>query len=299
MTDLVEYASNIHSQFGEDGIINHILEVLGISEGWFCEFGAWDGKYLCNCRVLFEKGFKGVFIESDTEKFVELEENYKATLVETINRKVGLQGNSLDKILLKTVLPYDFDILSIDIDGNDYQIWESLEFYRPKVVVIESNHTFGYNIEFIQKYGEDCIGASALSLYKLGKLKNYTLVCYNIINCFFVRNDLMKHFNLNLNFPYLFHLGREKKMGGFFASDLEGNWSVVNNKIAWGFKNKRLNKNPLGRVIRKLLTLFDVEIGIVKFSNSVLQSKSQHFRCITNTQEIQNLWSENWPLKKL
>ena len=60
-----QYAKDIHSQNGEDGIIEELLKRLEIKDGWVCEFGAWDGVYLSNTFALVEKGFKGVYIEGD------------------------------------------------------------------------------------------------------------------------------------------------------------------------------------------------------------------------------------------
>ena len=68
---LLFYYGNNYSQAGQDGIINEILRRLNINDGVFVEFGGWDGIYLSNCRALYERGFKGVFIEADTKKINE------------------------------------------------------------------------------------------------------------------------------------------------------------------------------------------------------------------------------------
>ena len=60
---------NVHSQIGQDGILEEIFKRVGIKKGFFCEFGAWDGVYLSNCRKLFEEGWSGVFIEADKKVF--------------------------------------------------------------------------------------------------------------------------------------------------------------------------------------------------------------------------------------
>ena len=93
------------------------------------------------------KGWSGVLIEANKKKFRELQKTYldvsKAVL---INEFVNISGqNTLDEILSKTAIPKEFDFLSIDIDSTDYHIWESLEIYRPKLVVIEFNPSIPNN----------------------------------------------------------------------------------------------------------------------------------------------------------
>jgi hypothetical protein len=108
--------------------------------------------------------------------------------------------DSLDAILAETPIPRDFDLLSIDIDGNDYWIWESLKNHRPKAVVMEYNPVFGPHesktIPFDEHHmwdGESIyFGASAGALVRLAKSKGYSLVAYTAeLNVFFVRDDLI------------------------------------------------------------------------------------------------------------
>ncbi len=68
---------NVYSQAGQDGILREIFARLGIADGVFVEFGAWDGRFLSNCRLLFEKGWAGLFIEADRKKFDDLCRNYR------------------------------------------------------------------------------------------------------------------------------------------------------------------------------------------------------------------------------
>ena len=69
LDSLLFYYGNIHSQRGQDGILAEIFRRLGLTQGQFVEFGGWDGIYLSNSRFLFEKGWSGVFIECDAQKF--------------------------------------------------------------------------------------------------------------------------------------------------------------------------------------------------------------------------------------
>lgn len=204
---LTDYKKNIHSQNGEDGIIEEILKRLNITEhGTFCEFGAWDGIYLSNTFALVEKGWSGVYIESEKERYKDLLATaYKYwPWIETINALVEIQGdNSLDELLVhkSTVLPKDFDLLSIDIDSYDYQIWESLKKFNPKIVIIEVNSSIAPPKE--QTHCSTHQGSSFSSTLKLGNEKGYDLVCHTG-NMIFVRKDLTKDLFANINSNDLF-----------------------------------------------------------------------------------------------
>lgn len=120
---LSEYAYNKSSQFGEDGVVQRIFDVLPTQNRYWCvEFGAWDGKYLSNTHDLVENHhWHGVFIEVNKKKFPDLQSTYSTnTNAHLINKLVNYEGkDKLDDILAETPIPHDFNLLSIDIDGND------------------------------------------------------------------------------------------------------------------------------------------------------------------------------------
>lgn len=191
---LLPCRNNVHSQDGEDGIIERIFELVG-NENRFCvEFGAWDGVYFSNCcNLLTNKDWSGLFIEANANKFKELQENYKDnSKVELINTYIDMEGpNTLDAILEKAGAPVNLDFLSIDVDGIDYFIWEGLTKHRPRVVVIEFNPTIPNDVEFVQhKSSSINQGCSLLALINLARTRGYELVCCTSWNAFFVTSDL-------------------------------------------------------------------------------------------------------------
>jgi hypothetical protein len=197
------YSKNVYSQNGEDGIVEELLKRLNINNGWVCEFGAWDGIYLSNTFNLVKKGFNAVFIEGDVNRYEDLLKtvnNYKNII--PINAFVDYNEtpNSLDALLNKTDIPIDFDILSIDIDSYDYQIWKSLKKYQPKIVIIEINSSvntdINYHIHETNKYQ----GTGFKPTFDLGLEKGYTFVLHTG-NMFLIRNDLFHKLNIHYDNP--------------------------------------------------------------------------------------------------
>ena len=99
---LLNARKNIYSQNGEDGVTELLIDFLDIKEGSFCEFGAWDGKYLSNTfNLLQNRNWKGVYIEGDEGKYQDLLQlkNEFGDRVQTINAYVDHKGqNTLDNL---------------------------------------------------------------------------------------------------------------------------------------------------------------------------------------------------------
>ncbi len=200
---LHKFARNVYSQKGEDGVIAKILELIGSSQGWCVEFGAWDGEHLSNTyHLIANHGFSAVMIEGSASRFQRLVEKFRDnSKVTPVNAFVGFTAaDGLDHILAATAVPLDFDVLSIDIDGNDYHVWKAVERYRPKLVVIEYNPTIPTVVEFVQQADMSVNqGSSIRSLSLLAKQKGYELVAATDFNCFFVTKQLFPLFDIEDN----------------------------------------------------------------------------------------------------
>jgi Methyltransferase FkbM domain len=142
---LLDYAADVYSQRGDDGIIQEIFRRLGVQRGFFVEFGAWDGLHHSNARLLFERGWSGLFIEADSVKAKHLAERYSA-----FPDVICLHGMVFPTAEdgRKTLDTYceehgitQIDFLSIDIDGLDLNVFENLRL-RPKLVAIEGGFSW-------------------------------------------------------------------------------------------------------------------------------------------------------------
>lgn len=190
----VPFARNVTSQFGEDGIVEEIFRRVGVANRWCAEFGAADGAYCSNTSHLIGKeGFSAVLIEGSPAAFAKLQQHCRDNpRAHLINAYVGFDAdNRLDALLRSKGAPPDLDLLSIDIDGNDYHIWESLQEHRPRIVIIEFNPTIPSQVEFVQPRDMGVSqGCSLRSLVHLGRAKGYELAAVTEANGIFVHAPL-------------------------------------------------------------------------------------------------------------
>lgn len=201
---LADYAANVYSQFGEDGILERILELVADRNRWCVEFGAWDGlRWSNSANLIRNHGYSGVLIEADKARFEQLDGNYRNVPgTTTLRAFVGFgPDDNLDTLLADVDMPEDPDFLSIDIDGNDYHAWAAIQL-RPKVVCVEFNPTVPNHIEFVQSADPTVRqGCGVCSLVKLGKQKGYELACCTDVNAFFVDSHLFPRLGIADNSP--------------------------------------------------------------------------------------------------
>ena len=293
MKNLNNSKKKIYSQNGEDGVIEEILNRLVDNlDKTCCEFGAWDGMYLSNVYNLIKnKDYKALFIEADKNKFKKLNNNFDGKKIITLNKYVSFEGkNKLDQILLENNFNTNFDLLSIDIDGNDYHIFDSLQNFKPKIIVIEFNPLIPNEVEFIQKKDIKINqGSSALSFYNLAKRKNYTLVAATEINLFFVHNNYISKVTDNID-PKLDEIVDDKPYRNFIFTGFDGKiftskkfnmpWHKIDVdeiKILPNFLQKFPdNYNFLEKTIFKLYRNYINPKRLVKKFTSIFSKKSDH-----------------------
>ena len=212
--DLSKYERTVFTQFGEDGIVEKIFELIEPTHKFAVEFGASDGIKDNNMRrLILEEGWGGLQIEGSRK----LAERLHATYADDPKVKTlqaWIYPGNIEILFEENGVPTDFDYLVIDIDSNDYYVWRAIQQYRPKVVQIEYNAAFAPPqlavVEFHPlNYWDftDYYGASIQSLYELGKKKGYELVYGNQAgnNLFFVDTQYYERFGLKDNSPERFY----------------------------------------------------------------------------------------------
>ncbi len=198
---LNRFESKVYSQAGEDGIIREIFSRIGVTNRFFVEFGSGDGQEN-NSVFLLRSGWSGLWMDADQG----LADRAKRKFAPEIqSRRLTVLGafvtaENIQDLFGRAGVPPEFDLLSIDIDRNDYWVWSKIERYRPRVVVVEYNSIFPPGVEWVVEYdpqawwdGTSHFGASLTALEKLGRKKGYLLVGCNLggVDSFFVREDLV------------------------------------------------------------------------------------------------------------
>lgn len=197
---LERYGYKVYSQNDEDGIIQEIFRRIGVENKIFVEFGVQDGLE-SNGHYLLHCGWSGLWIESDPNAVTQIKETFAKPLQKKrlfVEREFITREN-INDIISRVSFPKEIDLLSIDIDGNDYYVWEKINVIRPRVVIIEYNGKFppdySWKMEYEENYawdGSDKYGASLKALQKLGERLGYQLVGTNLrgVNAFFVQKAL-------------------------------------------------------------------------------------------------------------
>lgn len=202
--DLREF--QVFSQWGEDGIIQWLIHNLEIKEKRFIEFGVQN--YIeSNTRfLLMHDNWYGLIIDGSEENinFIQHDDIYWRYNLCAVSQFVTV--DNINEIFKNYGFDGEIGILSIDIDGNDYWIWNAIESVCPDIVICEYNHRFGaeravtvpYDAAFMrEKAHYSCIyyGASIQAFVQLAKKKGYSLVAGNSNgnNIFFVRDELLNN----------------------------------------------------------------------------------------------------------
>lgn len=194
-----EFESRTSSQNGEDGILAEILRRMRIGTGFFVEFGVQDGS-VCNTARLAANGWSGVYIEADDADAAALAARHAANPRIVVVHGFVTAENICD-IFARAGVPTEFDLLSIDIDGNDYWVWRALAAYKPRIVVIEYNAEHAPPERWVMQYDPahrwdktTYYGASLESYAALARSKGFSLVGTEKtgVNAFFVRDDCLR-----------------------------------------------------------------------------------------------------------
>lgn len=212
--DLTALEQGVYSQGAEEAMLERVFELVPPRHRFCVEFGAGDGLRNSNtARLLRERGWSGVMIEASEYRFAKLREHHgTAANIRVLQRTI--QPDTVEQVFAEAGVPEDLDLLSIDIDGNDYWVWRAIERYRPAVVVIEYNPYYAPPERWVMKFnpahawdGSTYYGASLESLVRLGKQKGYELIACDRSgnNAFFVAAPLYARFGLESNAPQVLY----------------------------------------------------------------------------------------------
>jgi hypothetical protein len=193
----------VFSQWGEDGILQHLLRHVEVSRKIFVEFGV-ENYTESNTRYLLMNGnWAGLVIDGSPTniEYVKRDEIYWRYNLKA--ECAFITRENINDLIRRNGISGEIGLLSVDIDGNDYWVWEAIDVVTPSVVVVEYNSRFGpdravtvpYDTSFVRTaahHSNIYYGASLAALCLLGRRKGYSFVGCNTagVNAFFVRNGL-------------------------------------------------------------------------------------------------------------
>lgn len=202
LDDIKKSEFKIFSQWGDDGIIDFLVKHLEITDKRFVEFGV-ENYTECNTKfLLISNNWKGLIMDGSFNNMNSLRKSQLYWKFDITAIDIFVTKENINEILKKNNFDGEIGLLHIDIDGNDYWIWEQIEVSNPIIVIVEYNSLFGYDKPFSTIYSPDFLreknhyskllyGTSLLSLCDLAEIKGYSFVGCNTNgnNAYFVRKD--------------------------------------------------------------------------------------------------------------
>jgi AcrR family transcriptional regulator len=208
--DLRSSERSVFSQFGEDGVIERLFEIIEPGPKYAVEFGASDGVKASNTRnLIVSHGWSALLIEGNAKRAARMIKTYEGMPKVTAIQAWVYPGN-IEILFEDHGVPVDLDLLVIDIDSNDYYVWRAIHSFQPKIVQVEANPAFPPPQQMVVDFhpmnywdGSDYHGASAQTWYNLAKKKGYELVHHSSRgnNLFFVRKEYYDRFGIEDNSP--------------------------------------------------------------------------------------------------
>lgn len=199
-----DYEFKVYSQWGEDGIIDHLVTRISVTSRSFVEFGVENYGEANTLFLLKHRNWRGLVIDGSEENIATVKRSPEYWRHDLRAECSFITRDNINSIITRHGLQGELGLLSVDIDGNDYWVWEAIDCVTPCIVVAEYNSLFGpyaklstpYKADFVRKQADPTnmyYGASIAALNHLAERKGYSLVAGNSAgnNVFFVRDDLI------------------------------------------------------------------------------------------------------------
>lgn len=190
--DLCDTGFRNYSQFEEDGKLLYIFAAIGATNKTFVDIGSGDGINSNCANFAINFGWNGLFIDGMKHNIIAGKSYYRKhsdtwvfppKFVHSV-----VQRENINQIIEEAGFSGEVDLVSIDLDGNDYWIWDALTIIQPRVVIIETHIEFGLKsivVPYDKDYRypgkhPDYHGASPVAMAKLADKKGYRLVGSNL-----------------------------------------------------------------------------------------------------------------------
>ena len=203
--DIRQGEFKVFSQWGDDGIIQFLVSYLDIPTKSFIEFGVEDYSESNTRFLLINNNWKGLVLDGNKNDINYIIEDEIYFRHELTAKQAFVTAENINQLISESGFQGEIGLLHIDIDGNDYWVWKSIEVVNPVIVIVEYNSVFGddraitvpYYPSFNRTrahYSNLFFGASLKALVQLGELKGYCFIGCNSNgnNAYFVRKDKIK-----------------------------------------------------------------------------------------------------------
>jgi hypothetical protein len=192
----------VFSQFGDDGIVQHLIRTLKIEPATFIEFGVGDYSESNTRYLLMNNNWKGLILEGDASAVAKIRADRISCFYDLTAVSAFITRDNVNQLFERQGFSGPLGILSVDVDGNDYWIWEAITVVDPVVVICEYNSVFGadraitvpYDPAFVRgkaHFSHLYYGASLKALCLLAARKGYAFVGSNSSgnNAYFVKRE--------------------------------------------------------------------------------------------------------------
>jgi len=193
----------VFSQRGEDGILQYITSRVEIPHRIFIEFGVEDYTESNTRFLLMNNNWSGLILDGDKSNIRFIRSDFIYWKYDITARCSFITAENINQLISDYTDCKDIGLLSVDVDGNDYWIWEAITVIRPRIIVCEYNSAFGPDLNVSVPYAADFVrgnahyshlyfGASLGAFCSLAEKKGYDFigVAGAGVNAFFVRKDL-------------------------------------------------------------------------------------------------------------
>lgn len=215
----------VFSQWGQDGIIQHLINKIPLKNKVFVEFGVENYRESNTRFLMMNDNWSGLVIDGSQEHidFIKSEGLYWKYDIKAVRSFITREN--IDRLIKSNLPGCDADLLSVDIDGNDYWVWEAIHCINPSIVICEYNSVFGngakitvpYQDDFYRTYAHHSnlyFGASLSALVSLAEQKGYIFFGATSAgnDAFFIRKDHTYRVQKELEYArYVYSKARESR----------------------------------------------------------------------------------------
>lgn len=255
----------VFSQWGEDGIIQHIINNVDIRNKTFIEFGVQNYRESNTRFLLINNNWSGLVIDGDSEavSFIKKDDIYWRYNVKAECEFITTEN--VNVVFEKNGMTGKIGILSIDVDGNDYWIWKEISVVDPDLVICEYNSLFGKEAKITTPYISDFVrekyhcsylvyGASIRALKDLADEKGYSLVAGNQAgnNLFFLKKELCNEIIYEISVDEAFKYSQYREMrdenGKLNYFDYEQRLEAVKGCVVWSLDHGK--EEPISEALK-------------------------------------------------